>query len=121
ADMAVALVAREGEMIVPHGDTELRPGDHAFVTLRPRLRWLVDHVFSPGERPVLAQPVGGDLTLAELHADHGLPLPGDRGRTLAQFLAERLDRAPERGDAITVGMLRFTVLDLAADRKSTRL
>src|SRR5690606_11493953 len=30
ADMAVALVAREGEMIVPHGDTELRPGDHAF-------------------------------------------------------------------------------------------
>lgn len=118
AEMAVALVERKGEMVVPRGSTVILPGDHVFVTLRPRLRWLVDHVFSPeGSSPILAQPVDGATTLAELQARHGLPLPGDPEMTLAAFLQQHLQRPATRGDEVELGMLRFTILD--TDRNGT--
>ncbi|HEX9582252.1 MAG TPA: potassium/proton antiporter, partial [Gemmatimonadales bacterium] len=38
----VAMVARGQQVVAPRGSTQLLPGDHVFVLLRPDTRWLVD-------------------------------------------------------------------------------
>lgn len=112
AEAIVAMVVRDREMVVPRGNTTILPGDHVFVTLRPRLRWLLDHVFSPGDSAILSQPLDAGITLAELKESTGVPLPGDRTMTVAEYLHRRLDRPAAPGDEIQIGMLRFTVLDV---------
>lgn len=115
AEMVVALIVRDRELVVPKGKTVILPGDHVFVTHRPSSRWLLDHVFSPGDSSLLPEPLGGGTTLGELASAHGLSLPGEPTTTLGQFLRDRLDRPVERGDEIRIGMIRFTVLDVGAD------
>ncbi|HEX8905689.1 MAG TPA: TrkA C-terminal domain-containing protein, partial [Longimicrobiaceae bacterium] len=44
----VAMVLRGGEMIPPAGVTEIRPGDHVSVVLRPEARPAVDRAFADG-------------------------------------------------------------------------
>lgn len=110
-DMVVALIVREGQLVVPKGSTVIQPGDHVFVTLRPKSRWLVDHVFSPEGSAVLTE-LDGSATLAELAQRHGLPLPGAPTSTLADVLASKLGRRAQRGDQVSFGMLRFTVVDV---------
>lgn len=111
-DMVVALIVRERELMVPKGSTEILPGDHVFVTLRPKSRWLVDHVFSPEGTALLIEALDGRATLAELEARYGLPLPGARTSTLTDALHERLGRPVQKGDQVSFGMLRFTVTDV---------
>src|SRR5690606_36371121 len=111
-DMVIAMIVREGEMVVPKGNTIILPGDHVFVTLRPNARWLLDHVFSPKGSPLLPHPISGNTTLKELRASHGLSLPGDPDRTIANFMREQLNRPAVRGDEIYLGMIRFLVLDI---------
>ncbi|HLT39032.1 MAG TPA: potassium/proton antiporter [Enhygromyxa sp.] len=110
-DMVVALIVRDRALVVPKGSTEILPGDHVFVTLRPKSRWLVDHVFSPEGAALLVETLDGRTTLAELEARYGLPLPGAPTSTLADILRERLGRPARKGDTVTFGMLRFTVFD----------
>jgi cell volume regulation protein A len=111
-DMVVALIVRDRELVVPKGTTVVLPGDHVFVTLRPRSRWLVDHVFSPEGSATLFEPLDGRTSLAELEQRYGLPLPGQPTDTLADALRERLGRALQRGDQVSFGMLRFTIADV---------
>ncbi|HVI02327.1 MAG TPA: potassium/proton antiporter, partial [Enhygromyxa sp.] len=111
-DMVVALIVRERELVVPKGSTVILPGDHVFVTLRPRSRWLVDHVFSPEGSAMLLEPLDGRASLAELEQRYGLPLPGEPSRTLAELLTDTLGRSVQRGDQVKLGMLRFTVADV---------
>ncbi len=115
AEMVVAMIVRDHEMVVPKGSTVILPGDHVFVTLRPSARWLLDHVFSPGPSPLLSEPLRGKLTLAELKARHGLPVPGDPTSTLGAYLLSELGRPAQAGDVISLGLLRFTVLDVDRD------
>ena len=115
AEIVVALIVRDRELVVPKGTTVILPGDHVFVTHRPSSRWLLDHVFSPGHSPLLPEPLPGQTTLREIAARHGLSLPGDEATTLGRFLRERLDHPAERGDEVRIGMLRFTVLDIGDD------
>lgn len=111
-DMVVALVVRDREMLVPKGSTVILPGDHVFVTLRPKSRWLVDHVFSPTGTASILEALDGDTRLGELESRYGLPLPGERTTTLATLLRERLGRPARRGDQVSFGMLRFTVTEV---------
>lgn len=111
-DMVVALIVRDRELVVPKGSTVVCPGDHVFVTLRPRSRWLVDHVFSPEGSTMLVEPLDGRMSLAELEQRHGLPLPGAPTSTLADALGERLGRTPQPGDQVSFGMLRFSIADV---------
>lgn len=112
AEMVIAMVVRGAEMILPRGSTVLQPGDHVFVTLRPKDRWMLDHAFSPGTSPLLAEPLDGKASFAELHEHHGLPLLADGETTLATYLRERLGRAARPGDEVPVGLLRFVVLEV---------
>ncbi|MFO7566998.1 MAG: potassium/proton antiporter [Enhygromyxa sp.] len=114
-DIVVALIVRDRALVVPKGSTELLPGDHVFVTLRPSSRWLVDHVFSPEGTALLVEALDGRATLATLEAEYGLPLPGERDSTLADALRARLGRPVQKGDEVSFGMLRFTVLEVDRD------
>ncbi len=115
AEMVVAMIVREGQLVVPKGSTVILPGDHVFVTLRPSSRWLLDHVFSPGSTPMLAEPLRGDMSLAELAERHGLPLPGEPSSTLGSYLRSELGRPAHPGDGVQLGLLRFHVLDVDRD------
>src|SRR5690606_29076391 len=42
----ITMIARDRELVAPHGRTVVRPGDYVFVMLDPKLRWLADHVFA---------------------------------------------------------------------------
>lgn len=114
-DMVIAMIVRGGDMVVPKGSTTLHAGDHVFVTLRPKARWLLDHVFSPQRSPLIADPISGRSTLKELRATQGISLPGDPSCTLASFLRHEIGRSLERGDELRLGMLRFLVLDVDGD------
>ena len=113
AEMVISMVVREHELIVPRGSTVLLPGDDVFVTLRPSARWLLDHAFSPGTTPLIAETLDGNATLAALLKQHGLPLLGEPETTLGAYLREQLGRPAHSGDVVEVGMLRFVVLDVA--------
>lgn len=117
-DMVVALIVRDRELVVPRGSTEILPGDHVFVTLRPKSRWLVDHVFSPEGAALLVETLDGQMALAELESRYGLPLPGEPTTTLADALRARIDRPVERGDQVKIGMLRFSVIDVDRDGRA---
>lgn len=78
--VVVMLVVRGDEVIMPRGSTALRPGDHAFLAMRRRLKPLVDRLFDPyAETPPL--PPGLSLTfhahrtVGQLHRFFGIPGP----------------------------------------------
>ncbi len=78
--VAVTLVVRDGAIVVPRGGTALRPGDHAFVAVRARLKPLVDRLFDPEARtpplaPGLTLAFPAASTLGQLHRFFGLPGP----------------------------------------------
>lgn len=54
--VAVTLVVRGEEVIVPRGSTSLVPGDHVFVALRNRLKAAVDRLFAEADEPIAIEP-----------------------------------------------------------------
>src|SRR5690606_15023580 len=100
------------DLLLPKGSTRLLAGDHVFVALRPKARWLLDHVFSPEDSPLVDEPLDGRTSLAELRTAYGLDLPAAPDTTLAEFLRDRLGREAEPDDRVREGMLRFTVLSV---------
>ena len=77
---AVTLVVRDGEVVVPRGATTLRPGDHVFAAMRPRLRPFVDRLFDPEAAtppltPGLALGFARGVTVGQLHRLFGVPGP----------------------------------------------
>ena len=71
--VAVALVVRGAEVVVPRGATALRPGDHVFVAVHDRLRPLVDALFDPDSPGAPARPRPGGLSRRGPH-DRPTPL-----------------------------------------------
>jgi potassium/hydrogen antiporter len=114
-EMVVAMIVRDRDLVLPKGSTRILAGDHVFVTLRPKARWLLDHVFSPEDSPLLPEPLDGRATLNELHREYGLTLPGSERTTLGQLVRDELGRAAQPGDEVRLGMLRFTVLTVEPD------
>jgi potassium/hydrogen antiporter len=109
----ITMIARERELVAPHGGTVLEPGDYVFVMLDPKLRWLADHVFTKEGNAVLRDSLSGALTLDELRKSHGLALPDATGtETVDAYLRGRLKQAPRVGDHITFGLISLVVLDL---------
>ncbi len=94
--VVIAVVARDQKMIPPHGDTEIREGDHVILVLRPELRRLVDRVFAAAPTPCeslpsqLEFPLRASTTAGQLHELYGITVDPRKEVTLAQVLAERL-------------------------------
>lgn len=92
----VTLIVRGTEVIMPRGATTLRPGDHVFVTLRSRLKPVVDRLFDPyAETPPLAPGLQlsfrADATRGQLHRFFGLPGPTWSEETIGDLLQEAED------------------------------
>lgn len=108
----VTLVVRGTEVLMPRGATRLRPGDHVFVTLRRRLKPLMDRLFDPYAetpplRPGLRLAFHADATLGQLHRFFGIPGPTWSEETLGAFVA-----AAEGGESVRLGPF---VLAVAAE------
>ena len=109
----ITMIARDRELVAPHGRTLVKPGDYVFVMLDPKLRWLADHVFAREGRAVLRESLAGDLTLEVLRKHHGVSLPGgEANERLDAYMRARLAEAPRVGDRVTIGLLSLVVLDV---------
>jgi cell volume regulation protein A len=121
----VAMVVRGREMIPPRGSTQLLPGDHVFVLLRPETRWLVDRVFSSGRPAVEARPaeaefrLRGGAGLAELEEFYGIRVVAAGFGTLDEFLRAQLGEDLAIGRSVTVGPVQLTVRDVVDGRVET--
>jgi potassium/hydrogen antiporter len=113
--VVITMIARERDLVPPHGHVVIRPGDYVFVMLEPALRWLADHVFVKEGSAIVREPVAGGLTLAELRRRHGVHLPGKPEETIDACLRARLKREPEPGEMVRFGMIALRVLDVDAD------
>lgn len=104
--VVIALVARDREIIPPQGDTELQPGDHVMVVLKPETRPLVDRIFAddPSQHVGLPQgiefPLRASISVAELEEMYGLSLRATRSLTLAEALSQKLDGKPVAGKVV---------------------
>jgi cell volume regulation protein A len=122
--VVVAMIVREKQVIPPRGSTEIRPGDHVFVLLRPAVRPLVEHVFSRAEEdawlPATAVefPLRGSTRISEVEEFYGIRIDAPATDTLDQFLRARLE-LPELGQTLVASPLTFTIRELSDDHIET--
>ncbi len=89
--VAITLVVRNGEIIIPRGRTVLHPGDHAFVAQQTLLQPLVERLFSgKTARPPMASgctfTVDAQSTVGQLHHLLGLPTTSDSDQPIGATL-----------------------------------
>ncbi|MGH7658840.1 MAG: cation:proton antiporter, partial [Gemmatimonadales bacterium] len=106
--VAVTLIVRGDKVIAPRGMTELKPGDHAFVAVRNRLKPLMDRAFdSTAETPPLSPglelsfPV--QTVIGQLHRFFGIPGPTWSREPVGSLLESELD-----GQTARLGPFRVT-------------
>jgi cell volume regulation protein A len=120
----VALIARGERIVPPRGSTELRAGDHVFIVLHPRVRPVVDRIFSSGTsvddiEPVLPVdsiefPLDAAATrLSDLVEFYDADLTGDPAITIAEFLEHALGPAPGTGTVYEAGNISLRVISVA--------
>lgn len=123
--VVVAMIVREKQVIPPRGSTQLLPGDHVFVLMRPAVRPLVEHVFSRTDEaawlPATAVefPLRGSTRISEVEEFYGIRIDAPGTDTLDQFLRARLERRPALGDTLVASPLTFTVRELSEDHIET--
>jgi len=120
----VALIARGERIVPPRGSTELLAGDHVFIVLHPRVRPVVDRMFSSGTSADEAEPMAVDsiefpldaaaTRLADLVEFYDTDLTGDPAMTITEFLDHALGPAPEVGALYEAGNISLRVLSVAS-------
>lgn len=76
----VALILREGNVVMPRGSTIIQPGDHVYIAMRKHLKPFVDSLFrAHDDRPQLTSGLEfnfpADCTAVQLHWFFNLPDP----------------------------------------------
>jgi potassium/hydrogen antiporter len=121
-NVVVALIARGEHIVPPRGSTMLLPDDHLFIVLNPRIRPLVDRLFSatttePPPEPEFTFPLDATATtLKDLAEFYGVHLDGDEEMSVAEFLEAVLGPAPEIGSVYRAGDISISVASLADGR-----
>lgn len=122
SNAVIALVARESQFIPPRGSTRLLEGDHVFVVLQPRVRWIVDLAFTgrpTGEagaaEPEIELHVRPTTRVGDLAEQYGVRVDAPPERTLAELLEERLGHPPAAGDRAALGSLTLFARDVTED------
>lgn len=121
-NVVVALIARGDRIMPPRGSTRLNADDHVFIVLQPRLRPLVDRIFSaqpeePGTVPLIEFPMDArSTTLRDLREFYGVKLHGDDAATLAEYLESALGPQPEVGMELRDIDIHLRVLDVEDGR-----
>lgn len=121
----VAMITRGKEVIPPRGSTELHPGDHLFVVLRPETRPFVDCVFSDAPDKVSSdfsdQPLRlkGSTTLGDLRHSYGFILNEPEETTLDTLLRSQLDMPLAVGDTLHLDGMTLSVEGILGERVTT--
>lgn len=120
----LAMVVREGRVLLPDEAGTLQAGDYAYflapIGQAPRLDWL----FAEGSDARLAEQdtfgsftLPGDVPLGELAKFYGLPIPPRFAHaTAAQLFDERFDEQPQIGDCLALGKAVLVVRSLKDER-----
>jgi potassium/hydrogen antiporter len=98
--VAVTLIVRGGELIIPRGATALRPGDHVFVAMQKRLKPLIDCLLDPNAKnPPLPKgftiAFDADITVGKLQHFFCFPiqcLTSDLNKTLSEAYKQAQNR-----------------------------
>lgn len=131
-NVVIALIARGEQIIPPRGSTRLLAGDHVFVVLQPRVRPVVDRMFSPSSGSMaeassdsIEFPLdAADTTLRDIADFYGAELDGDPASTIAEFLDHALGSEPDVGTVYESGNISLRVLTIAnsqAERVGLRI
>ena len=119
-EAVIAMIVRQDRLIPPRGSTRIRPGDHVFFVINPRVRPLVEGLFVHGRDTARSLsegaefPLRGSATLADLRDIYGLTIEGEEeDRTLDEILRERLGDRLEVGRGVSLGPFKVRVRELA--------
>lgn len=124
ASVRLAMVVREGKILLPETVGALASQDYAYF-LAPtgqarRLDWLFaeGRDASDAERDMFGMfQLPGDVPLGELAKFYGLRIPEHYlARTAADLFDERFDEAPQVGDRLALGRALMVVRELKDDQ-----
>lgn len=128
AGVAVTLVVRGEEVIMPRGSTALRPGDHVFIAMRKPLKPFIDRLSDPyAETPPL--PPGltlafhRDHTVGQLHRFFGIPGPTWSPEPVGALLDRATEDRPARLGPFQVSQSKepeYVTLTYAPDPEAAR-
>jgi cell volume regulation protein A len=120
----IIAVLRDGEVMTQAAVERLRPGDVVCAVVPLEQFDELDRLFSarPLSRRGAADPLGDfvldpDARLGQIADLYGLPAPpGERDKSLADFMLERFHRRPATGDRLHFGPVDLVVRDMDAER-----
>jgi cell volume regulation protein A len=117
--VVIALVARDPQIIPPHGSTRIEAGDHVVLVMRPGARPLVNQVFAANEttRGNLPQriefPLRANTTVGLLEEMYGIKMNAPPDSTLDDAIRQRLgDEPPAVGQIVHYGQIGLRVRSL---------
>jgi len=123
--VVIAMIVRDQQVIPPRGSTQLLPGDHVFMLLRPSVRELVERVFRGSEggtwvpASAVEFPLRGTTRVGEIEEFYGVRIDALRTETLDEFLRSRLGGRLAIREQLQAGPLTFTIREIVDDRVET--
>lgn len=120
----LALLVREGQVLMPDEAGEIRAGDRVYF-LAPRGRVArLDWLFAPPAEAAIAERelfgsfvFDANLPLGEIASYYGMPLPAElAAKTAGQLFAERFEEQVQVGDAIELPGALLTVREADEDK-----
>jgi cell volume regulation protein A len=122
--VVIAIIARQDQIIPPQGNTQILPGDHAILVLRPGTRPLVNRIFGRDAAqqaelpPSLEFPLRGTTTVGELEEFYGIKMDAAAGQTLDEAMRTRMPPGDVQiGRSVEFGQIMLFVRGLT-DRGS---
>jgi len=121
------LVVRNERVHTPAEAVDIREGDHVYFLAPPEKAPALDRFFVDMPPPAAPDPrllgdffVGGDATLGALAEIYGLTIaPDHRDMTLADHIADELDRAARPSDVLALGPITLVVQKVVSGRAAT--
>lgn len=119
----LAMVAREGRLLLPDETGVLQAGDYAYYLAPSGRAQRLDWLFAEADDARAAETetfgsftLPGDVPLGELAKFYGLAIPARfANSTAAQLFDERFDEQAQVGDSVTLGRAVLVVRSLRED------
>jgi cell volume regulation protein A len=121
------LVVRDEKILGPSEAQPVQPGDYVYLLAPPEKAQALDRFFVDMPPPVVPDPrllgdffVSGEVTLGALAEIYGLSIaPDAAGISLADHMAEELERAPKQGDVVPLGPIALVAHKVTGGRIAT--
>ncbi len=121
AGAVIALIVRDKNVIPPHGNTRIEPGDHVILVLRSDTMPLVSRIFADQRLvdedlpPLIEFPLRPSVKVGDLEEAYGVRMDAPGDWTLSQLIRSRLEGDELRADAMVhFGPIALHVRGLSA-------